>query len=109
MHQHPYDLTWLDSSETMNIVELSRACGLDTGELAELVEYGALTPLSSDTEETVFNVVCVAPLRKVCRLRVDYDLDLFTLAVLMGYLNRIEELERQLQALESSGGMPSDD
>lgn len=108
MSYPPFDPLKLDSDETMTIAELSRASGLSTFELAELVDYGAITPLISDQEETIFYATCIDPLRKVCRLRVDYDLDLFTLAVIMGYLNRIEELERQISAIEAIDGISAD-
>lgn len=39
--------------------------------------------------------------RSVSRLRLDFDLDLFTVALLIGYLNRIEALERQVQSLQA--------
>ena len=49
----------------------------------------------------MFSVECLAPLREAARLRRDFDLDLFALAVLLDYLARIDTLERQLHSLQS--------
>jgi chaperone modulatory protein CbpM len=34
-------------------------------------------------------------------MRVDFDLDIFTVAMLLGHLNRIEVLERQVISLKA--------
>jgi chaperone modulatory protein CbpM len=41
------------------------------------------------------------PLRTAGKLRQDFDLDLFTVGLLLGYLNRIEALERQVRTLKA--------
>ena len=92
---------WLDARETVTVAELARACGLSANELEELVEYGALPPLQATQSEHVFSAEWVMPLRTAGRLRADYDLDLFAVGMLLGYLNRIDELERRLQALQA--------
>lgn len=104
---HPsIEVNWLDSRETVSLVELSRVCGMTTDDLAELVEYGALAPLESNTDETSFSAVYIVTLRTVSKLRTDFDLDVFTVAMLMGYLSRIDELERQVQSLRASARGP---
>ena len=101
MHPPPFEMTWLDTRETVSVAELSRACGMSQNELAELVEYGALTPVESNPKGENFSAVCIVPLRTVCKLRVDFDLDVFTVAIVMGYLDRIGELERQVHSLQA--------
>ncbi len=103
MYPPPFEVTWLDSRETVSLAELSRVCGMSADELAELVEYGALAPVESDAHGGTFSAVCIVPLRTVCKLRMDFDLDVFTAAVLMGYLDRIDELERQVRSLQARG------
>lgn len=98
-----YEVTWLDSRETVSIAELSRACGMTLDELAELVDYGALVPLEAHAPERIFNADRVVQLRTVGKLRLDFDLDVFTVAVLIGYLDRIDELERQVRSLRATG------
>ena len=95
------EVAWLDACETVTVAELSRVCGLSAAELDELVEYGALAPLPRDTSERAFSAEWVVPLRTAGRLRHDLDLDLFAVAILLGYLNRIEELERDVKSLRA--------
>lgn len=101
MNPPRHDMTWLDASETISRAELSRACQVSAGELDELIEYGALAPLQKKGEELVFSAACAPTLRAACKLRKDYDLDLFTVALLMDYLNRIERLEREVRSLQA--------
>lgn len=102
MHPAPCEATWLDSRETVSLEELSRACGMSADELAELVDYGALAPLASTAQGSVFSADCIVQLRTVSKLRLDFDLDVYTAAILMGYLERIEELERQVRSLQAT-------
>jgi chaperone modulatory protein CbpM len=95
------EFTWTDVRETATLAELARACGLTGDELRELVDYGALRPLPSAGTEPVFSADALAPLREAARLRRDFDLDLFAVAILMGYLQRIESLERQVRSLQA--------
>ena len=90
------DVSWLVSGEVIALTELAGICALSPSELDELVEYGALVPLEPAPQARVFSAECVVPLRTACKLRVDFDLDLFTVAILLGYLQRIDALEQQL-------------
>lgn len=93
--------SWLEASETISLSELSRTCAISDGELMELVDYGALKPLGAPSGARVFSAACVATLRTACRIRREYDLELFTVALLMRYLNRIDELERELRTMQA--------
>ena len=95
------EVAWLDARETVTVAELSRACGLSAAELDELVDYGALTPMRKAESERAFSAEWIVPLRTAGRLRQDFDLDLFAVAILLGYLNRIEELEREVKSLRA--------
>lgn len=105
---------WLDTGESLNLAELSRLCGMSPAELDELVEYGALSPLNSNQRERRFPAQYIPRLRTAGKLRRDYDLEPFTVVILLNYLNRIETLEAQLRSLQawntSSGrSKPEDD
>ena len=67
----------------------------------ELVEYGALSPLELKGQERLFSAQCITQLRTASKLRLDFDLDLFFVALLLGYLNRIEALEQQVRMLKA--------
>lgn len=95
------EVTWLDARETVSMTELSRICGLTEAELRELIEYGALTPLERQQPEPSFSSERIGGLRRAARLRRDFELDLFAVALLLEYLDRIDALERQVRSLEA--------
>ena len=102
MTQEQTQWHWLDTRETVTITELSDCCGMTEAELDELVAYCALLPSSPEGDtERVFSAQWVMPLRSAARMRLDFDLDLFTVAILLGQLKRIEVLEQQLQSLQA--------
>lgn len=101
MKQAPAECVWLDATQTVTLSELSLCCGMSAAELEELVDYCALVPLTPATAERSFSAEWVVPLRAAGKLRLEFDLDLFTVAVLLGNLNRIEVLERQVRSLQA--------
>jgi chaperone modulatory protein CbpM len=90
-----------DSLETVSLTELSHCCGMTEAELDELVEYCALLPVSPATPERAFSAQWVVPLRNAAKLRMDFDLDMFTVAIVLDNLTRIEVLERQVHSLQA--------
>jgi chaperone modulatory protein CbpM len=101
MKPQPHDREWADAGDGITHLELSQVCRISAAEIDELVEYGALTPLEHSAGQRTFSRACVSSLRVACKIRRDYDLDLFTVALLMDHLNRIEELERELRFLQA--------
>ena len=97
------ELHWLDAHRHIDQAELAQVCSLSFAELDELVEYGALVPVPAGAPggTRTFNAACVGPLREAVRLRGFYDLDVFTVSLLLGYLQRIEQLEHQLRVLQA--------
>ena len=101
MEQQLLDVAWLDAREAVTLAELAHICALSVDELDELMDYGALVPMQDVRQERLFSAECAMPLRTAGKLRRDFDLDLFTVGLLLGYLNRIEALERQVQSLQA--------
>lgn len=96
------DLTWLDPQRRIEQGELAQMCSLTIVEIEELVDYGALVPVGAEAGNVRhFSASCVPPLREAIRLRSYYDLDLFTVSLLLGYLQRIAQLEQQLRGLQA--------
>lgn len=96
------DACWLDAQRRIDPAELAHICRLTVAELEELVEYGVLTPLAAEGSGLrEFSAACVVPLREAVRLRTLYDLDLFTVSLLLGYLQRIAQLEHQMRTLQA--------
>lgn len=96
-----HDWSWHNAGETMRMADLADACGFSVEALEELAEYGAPPTVAGLSGEPVFGVAWVAPLREACELRRDFDLDLFTCALLLKYLARITELEHKVQRLQT--------
>lgn len=92
----------------MTCEQLSGFSGLSVVELSELVGYSALVPEPSThmhldckcNHEWTFSAQWLKPLRAVFKLRNDFDLDLFTVAIVLGKLQRIEELERGMEYMQ---------
>jgi len=101
MTQDQDQLRWLDTRETVTLTELSHCCGLSVAELEELVDYCALVPVAKAEPVRAFSAEWVTPLRHASKLRADFDLDLFTVAILLDNLTRIEVLERQVHSLQA--------
>jgi len=96
---------WLDERDAVTLSELSQVSGFGPAEVDELVEYGALLPMQPqeppERPEQLFSAHCITRLRTASKLRIDFDLDLFTVAMLLDYLNQIETLQRQVRALQA--------
>lgn len=95
---------WLDEVQSVTLPELARVCGISPADVAELVEYGALQPLQTGPSEAdlrMFSADCVTRMRTVSKLRLDFDLDLFAVALLLDHIQRIETLERQVRSLQA--------
>lgn len=95
------DWSWLDARRSLAPEELAGLCRLTVAEIEELVDYGGLEPLPVPEGGLRFSGGCIGPLREATRLRADLDLDLFTVALLLPYLQRIEDLQHQLRALRA--------
>ena len=90
----------LEADTPITLSELAECCGMSIAELDELMDYNALMPLTG-TPERAFSAQWVVPLRTAARMRLDFDLDLFTVAILLDQLVQIERLEREVQSLQA--------
>ena len=95
---------WLDEVQSVTLPELARVCGISTDDVDELVEYGALQPLQTGPAEAdlrLFSADCVTRMRTASKLRLDFDLDLFAVALLLDHIQRIETLEQKVRSLQA--------
>lgn len=105
MDPHDLDDTAADGEHLPLAAEdLCRRVGLSLEEFDELIGYGALTAESGATAQAGFSTIHLHRLRAAIALRRDYDVDLFTVALAMGYLQRIDALESELRALRARLG-----
>jgi chaperone modulatory protein CbpM len=101
MTPQPHDGDWREPGEIVTYAEVTQVCRISASELDELVEYGALAPMCQPGEQRALSRACLPSLRTAARLKQDYDLDLFTVALLLEHLNRIDALERELRFLRA--------
>ena len=99
MSQQIFKNPSIETCDFLDLHALSSLCNISPEEVRELVDYGAIKPMHSTTLEILFSVDYIKPLQSACQLRQDYDLDLFSVVIFLGLLNRIEELESQVQHL----------
>jgi len=91
------DVVFFESHTQVTLVEVSRSSGLPEDLLHELVEYGALTV----GEGGVVSAACVGRVREAARLREDLELDTASVALVLRFLERIEELEARVRYLRA--------
>ena len=92
---------WLSERREFSLAEFVELSGLSEAELRELVDYGALEPANPQAVQWTFSAERVITARTACRLRNDFDLDMHGLALILIYLDRIRDLEAQLQDLRA--------
>ena len=92
---------WLGEMRELSMSELQELSGLSTRELQDLIDYGALTPLHGAAAPPVFASHCLLTVRTVTRLRQGFDLEPHGLALAVTLLERIRELEAQLQQVRA--------
>ena len=95
------EAVWLDEHGAITLLELADCSGLSETELRELVDLGALEPLDREARDWNFRAHCIVSARAACRLRDDFELDTHGLAVVLSLLERVHELEHELQRLHA--------
>jgi hypothetical protein len=94
----------LDAVTEITCVELVNASGLPEDEVRELVQYGALVPRDPAAPTWTFESRSLVVVRTASRLRREYELDPHGVSVVLGYVERIAELESELRALRARRG-----
>jgi chaperone modulatory protein CbpM len=106
MAAHEDDAMWLYAYGEVTLVQLAQASGLEEALLRELVEYGALAPADAAAAEWCFSGACVARLRAAARLRSDLELDTPAVALVLRFLERIDDLEARVRELGAQLARP---
>ena len=86
----------LTEDHLFSLAELAELSGLPESELRELVDYGAVTPVDPDATPWVFSGKCLLTVRTACRLRVSFDLEPHSVALMVTLLERIQDLEAEV-------------
>ncbi len=86
----------------VNFREMAERCELHHDELHELIEYGVLPVLHVNSIGLCFPAASLGPAQRAARIRRDYALDLFAMGLVMGYIQKIDDLETANAALRTS-------
>jgi chaperone modulatory protein CbpM len=95
------EAVWLDDRGTITLVELAECSGLSESELRDLVDLGALEPLDPDASNLNFAARCLSAARAAGRLRHDFELDMQGLALVLSLLERVQQLESEVQRMQA--------
>src|ERR1700694_2158176 len=91
----------LDENSEVSFSQLLVLSGLSDNDLRELVDHGALTPIDPNASSWMFTSYCVVVARKASRLSRDFELDAHAVSILLGFVEKIEELESAMHALRA--------
>jgi len=95
------EVLWLDQHHELSLREVAELSGLTEAELTELVDCGALAPTNPGAAQQMFAARCVVVARTASRLRRDFELDAQGLTLAMTLLERVQDLEAQLNELRA--------
>jgi chaperone modulatory protein CbpM len=93
------DTYWIHAHQEVTLVELAESSGLSEEMVRELVEFGAITPASRETQQWIFSGDCVVRVRRAARLQRDLELETPALALVLSFLERIDRLEGEMRLL----------
>lgn len=95
-------LQFLDDSTRLELADMLRLSGFTLAELQELVEFGALEPqgLGLDSAAWTFSARTALVARRASSLRLEFELDTQATSLVLGLLERIDEMQRRVHELE---------
>ena len=85
--------------EQMTLEGLAARTGLHPTLIERFVEYGLIEPAERAGERMLFDVDCVARVRKIERLRRHLGANLASVAVILDLLDRLSRLEQEIERL----------
>jgi chaperone modulatory protein CbpM len=95
------EVMWFEQHE-LSLPELADLSGLPQQVLGELLDCGAIEPLGRQAgSETRFGAAALQAARTARRLQADFELDVQGLVLALRLLERVAELETQLQSLRA--------
>ncbi|MBA3696279.1 MAG: hypothetical protein H0W85_05870 [Methylotenera sp.] len=94
------EVTWLSDSHMVSYDELTELSGLTISDIQQLLDNGALTPQENNSNQ--FNSTSIILLRKVSRLKEDFELDINGMCISLALLQKIYSLEQQIKSNKSN-------
>lgn len=84
---------------TFTLESLAEISGMPVELLHLFVDHGLIEPIMRDQLELRFEATCVTRLRVIGRLRRDLGINLPGIAAVLDLLDRVQSLQRELDAL----------
>jgi chaperone modulatory protein CbpM len=94
------ELVWVEE-QRLSFDELAVASRLPPQLLHELIGCGAIAPLEAQASPARFGARALTAARAARRLRDDFELDAGALALALGLLDRVSDLEAELRQLRA--------
>jgi len=85
--------------ELVTLDGLAARAGLHPTLIERFVEYGLIEPVERAGAHMLFDVDCVARVRKIERLRRHLGTNLASVAVILDLLDRLSKLEQEIERL----------
>lgn len=95
---------WLNEEGVCSAQHLIEVSGLSNEELDELIANGVIVPVDADAYPLSFQLRSVVIANKARRLRDDFDLDRNGLVLALTLMQRIAELEAEINTVRSHLG-----
>ena len=93
------EVLWLEEHGELTLSQLAELSRLSEADLLELIEFGVIVPAEPQAARLRFSAQSIVAARTACRLREDFELDAHGVALAITLLDRIRDLEAQLQDL----------
>ena len=91
----------IETLDHLSGLQLANLCGLQLSEVQDLVDYGALQCTFARDGLDYFDGASLSHLLVACKQRRDYDLDLFSVVIVVQYLREIADLKMQLSQFQA--------
>jgi hypothetical protein len=94
------EIIWFEQ-QALSLPELAEISRLPQTVLEELLDDGVIAPIEPAAAEPRYGGPALKAARLASRLRTDFELETQALAVVLGLLERVEDLQAQLSALRA--------
>ncbi len=89
-----------EPSEFVAWAQLVELTSIEPGEVSELIELGWISPQKTNAEEYLFRLRDVYRIHKLMRLVKDLGMSFNSGSIVVDLLDRIEELEKEVEELK---------
>jgi chaperone modulatory protein CbpM len=93
------EVLWLEEHSELTLTQLAELSRLSEADLIELIECGVIVPADPHAAALRFGAPSIVAARTASRLRQDFELDAHGVALALTLLDRIRDLEAQMQDL----------